>query len=253
MPRNQILDKLSTLNKGFKLLLEDKYDKTYFSDVPAAQESKSGSACDILAYFTIKKSSISICNDITSADKINEIKSTISTDYSQFSDEILEHCERVSTALDEQTAKSISIIAKTIKARKKKLDAALKRFTIQDHWTVAQLSSEFEFALAKFLKDLIENIIRPISTGLKEHEVYQNVLKMFNAYLAKLGVYTSNYEVGHQLSEDDWNALSPVDSDDCETSDNSLKNVIKNINSYPYLIGDNTLILEGEVILWRVS
>ncbi|PHR55774.1 MAG: hypothetical protein COA47_13595 [Robiginitomaculum sp.] len=253
MPSNQILDNLNNLNKRFKALFEDKYDKKYFVVVPVNQKSEGDSVSDVLAYFTIKNSNLSICNDITSAEKLSEIKNIILTDYEQFSLEIIEYYERVCASLDEQTGKSISIIAKTFKSRKKKLDAAFKRFTVQDHWGITQLCSEFESILVKFLSDLIENTIRPISTGLKEHSVYQDVLSMFNAYLAKLGVYTSRYEVGHKLTDDDWHMLSPVDSDDCETSDESLKDVIKNIRSYPYFIGDNTLILEGDVILWRVS
>jgi len=253
MPSNKILDDLNTLNKGFKSLLEDKYNKKYFVIIPVNQENENTSVSDVLAYFTIENNSVSIRNDITSPDKLNDIKTEISTDYDQFGLEIIEYYERASASLNEQTSKSISIIAKTIKARKKKLDVALKRFSVQDHWSVSQLGSEFELVLAKFLKDLIENVIRPIGTGLKDHSVYQDILSMFNAYLAKLGVYTSQYEVNHKLTEDDWNYLSPIDSEDCETSDSSLKNVIKNIHSYPYFIGDDTLVLEGEVILWRVS
>ena len=256
MPDNNILDDLNSLNKRFKSLLENKYDKTYFVVIPVNQECDAANVSDVLTCFTIENSSVFICKDITSPDKLNDMKSMISSDYDQFTQEIIDFHDRVVPSLDEQTTKSISIIAKTIKARKKKLDAAFKRFTIQDHWGVTQLGSEFESILVKFLSDLIESTIRPISVGIKNKtvsSVYQNLLKMFNSYLSKLGVYTIHYDVGHRLSEDDWNVLTPIDSDDCETADKSLKDIIKSINSHPYFIGDNVLVLEGDVILWRVK
>ena len=147
------------------------------------------------------------------------------------------------------------MLFRSFKAKKKKLDAAFKRFTIQDHWGVTQLGSEFESILIKFLSELIKSTIDPICVGIKNKavsSVYQNLLKMFNCYLSELGVYTTHYDIGHKLSEYDWDVLNLIDSDDCETSDSSFKNVIKKIDSYPYFIGKNTLILDGNVILWRV-
>jgi hypothetical protein len=252
MPNNKFLDDLNILNKGFKSLLENEYGKEY---ITSNKESDTSSVSDILTYFSIQNSSVVICDDITSPETLDKIKNKIMTGYEKFTLDIIDYYGRISTQLDDQTSKSISIIAKTFKARKKKLDAAFKRFTIQDHWGVTQLGREFESILIKFLSDLIESIIHSISVGIKEKavsSVYQHLLKMFNCYLSQLGVYTTHYDVGHKLSEDDWSVLNPIDSDDCDTSDGSLKDVIKNIYYYPYFIGENTLILEGNVILWRV-
>ncbi len=253
MPNKIKLDDLDNLNKGFKLCLERNYGKAYFEPVIKTQATVEEGIDNYLSSFEIDNKNIYVCNSITSSEKLNEIKYEIVNSYDQFSLDVIDYYERISGELDTQTGKSVSIIAKFFKSRKKKLESMLKRFNIQDSWNVDQIAKEFEFVLVKFLKDLIENTIRPISIGLKEHNVYQRLLGMFNTYLMKLGVYTRTYSVNKKLSEEDWNYLNPVDSDDCETPNLALKDVIKNIHSYPYFMGDNTLILEGEVILWRIT
>ncbi|TWX55787.1 hypothetical protein [Colwellia hornerae] len=262
MPSNKSdnsLKKLNDINTRFKSLLENDYGKKYFKLEAINKINESGSEVDSLAPFYIKRTNVSIKNKITAADTINAIKQSISTDFEKLSLELIEYYDRVISSIDGQTGKSIGIIAKTFKSKKKKLENALNRFTIQDHWSVTELGVEFELTLVKFLNDLIVSIIEPISRGLnavlgaEEHIVYQEVLQMFNTYLMKLGIYTTSYDVGHKLSEDDWSNINPINTDSCETEDITLKNVIKAIHSYPYFIGDNTLVLEGDVILWKVN
>ncbi len=249
--------KLENINRGLKTVLENEFGKKYLSFDPAKTVSETSGTFDLLKYFSIDKTDASIKNKINSAEKLNTIKTTISVDFEKFSQDVIEYYQRVFESLDEQTGKSISIIAKTINGKKKRLTSALNRFVIQDNWDVAELASEFELSLVKFLKELISNVIQPISRGLQatlgndEHIAYQDILKMFNVYLIKLGIYTTPYKEGHKLSGDDWHKLNPIDT--CETEDKALKDVIKTIHSYPYFIGDDTLVLEGDVILWRLK
>jgi hypothetical protein len=268
MPSNKsddYLKELNDINEKFKSLLENDYGKKYLKSEAINIHNEPGSEVHSLALFSIKKTDVSLKNKITAADTLDMIKQSISTDFEKLSEELMEYHDRVfssidgQTDIDGQTEKSIGIIVKTFKSKKKKLENALNRFTIQEHWSVTDLGVEFELALVNFLKELISSIVEPISRGLnaglgaEEHSVYQNVLQMFNTYLTKLGIYTTSYDVGHKLSEEEWHNVKPIRSDSCETEDITLKGVIKTIHSYPYVIGDNTLVLEGDVIMWSVN
>lgn len=245
-------DKLDDLNANFKPLLEDKFGKKYVSDIVIDKSSDGDSVQSYLSYFAIKRNDVVIKDQITSQENLTNVKNIIITDYEKFTQDCIDYYGRVHDCLDDKMAKSLGIIIKTFKSRMKKLKNALDRFTVQDSWNIATLGLEFEQVLVRFLKDLIENTIRPISTGLSEHQIYQDILIIFNTYLARLGVSTCDYKAGHKVCDDDWNYLRPVPVDDSETPDSALKNMIKTVYSYPYVIGDSVVVLEGEVVLWKV-
>ena len=78
---------------------------------------------------------------------------------------------------------------------------------------------------------------------------------MFNKFLLKLGVYTKGLSSGKKLSESEWEYITPQENSDSETSDHTLKNVVKEVLSYPYMLtyGEREqLVREGEVIMWKV-
>ena len=248
------LKKLKIHNIGFKGLLESQFDKKYFSElsIDSSNEEIGGSTESTLSYFVIERNEVIIKNKITSAEELNKVKTSILTEYEKLTQRFIDYFGRAEENIDDRTAKSVGIIIKIFKSRKRKLENVLNRFTVQDSWNVTTLGLEFELILGKFLKDLIGSAIRPILTGFNEHPVYRDILNIFNSYLAILGVYTSNYKEGDTVCDEDWNYLSPISMDDCETSDITLKNSIKTVYSYPYVIGDGVVVLEGEVALWKV-
>jgi len=246
-------NQIDQLNLKLKNILETRFKLVYFevrkeiSDNPIEKNSENS----FLHLFEIPKKEDSIFSSINSIDDLTLVKDKILDNFNSFLDEFDSYFERIEDKLDEKNCESFEIIFKTLKNRKKKLESALKKFKIEDGWNLSKIREELSYSLKKNLKDIIDSLIRPISIGLQDSSAYEEILKQFNLFLSDLGIYTHQFNSGDKLNDDDWNYVEPQEDDSCDTSEDNLKDVIKEVISYPYLIGDNTVISEGKIILWR--
>lgn len=204
-----------------------------------------------LELFKIDKKGESIFQKIKSVDSLNDVKKEIKEKYEKFSNDFLDYFDRVENQLSPHNINSFEIIDKSIKNRKKKLEHTIKKFKIEDNWNVSKIKEEFYFRLQKNFEDIITTLLNPLSVGLKENTAYEGIIKLFNQFLSNLGIYTKEIKANERY--DDNHMLRPVECDDCETTDISKKDIIKEVISYPYLIDDEVVVKEGEIILWKVK
>ena len=242
--------KINKINIGFKKLLEDDFKLVYIENKQIKQEGNKESSQNDLSKFRITKNRESILKKITSVDKLDEVKKEIKSEYEKFSNEFLDYFDRVENQLDEKQIKSFEIIDKTIKNRGKKLDATIHRFKVEDSWSVSRIEEEFYFKLRTNLEDILNSLLPTISTGLKENSAYDGILDYLNIFLSQLGIYTIDLDTTKKY--DNFDLLYPQECDDCETEDLEKQDMIKEILSYPYMLNEEQIVLEGKVILWKV-
>jgi len=241
---------IAELNIKFKKLLEDNFKLVYIKQKEPNRERTNQNSQNNLSLFKIEKNRESIFKKITSIDKLDEVKKEIKSEYKKFSEEFLDYFDRVDNQLDNKQKKSFEIIDKTIKNRGKKLDATINKFRVEDSWSVSRIEEEFYFKLQKNLKDIIDNLLDTISTGLKENSAYEGILSYLNNFLSQLGIYTIDLDITKKY--DNLDLLDPQECDDCKTEDLEKQEMIKEILSYPYILNEEQIVLEGKVILWKV-
>jgi len=238
------------LNIEFKKLLENAFKLVYIEKKEPQQEDNNKETQNDLILFKIDKNRESIFKKIISVDALEEVKKEFKNEYKKFTDEFLDYFDRVEEQLNENQNESFEIIEKTIKHRGKKLNTTIDKFKVEDSWGVSKIEEEFYFKVQKNLKDIVESLIPTISTGMKENSAYDGIIKLLNQFLSKLGIYTKEFEINQKC---DYDFLTPQECDDCTTSDLSKKDVIKEILSYPYILDEDKIVIEGKVILWRVE
>ena len=247
-------DDMYKLNVGFKKLLQEDYNVVYFekrAEITGTEIDNKETENQFSHLFQVPQKDDSIFSTINSPDDLEQVKSKISLFYDQFIDDFDTYFERIEDRLDEKNLESFEIIFKTLKNRKKRLDSSLKKFKIVDSWNITRIKEELQFALQKNFKDIIDSLVRSISTGLYESSAYEDILKQLNLFLSKIGIYTYNLNIGQKLTEKDWNFVEPEEGENCDTSNIELRDVIKEITTYPYIIKDGLVISEGKIILWR--
>jgi hypothetical protein len=243
-------EKIGELNIGFKKLLEDDFKLVYIEQKQVQQEGNKESFQNDLSLFKIKRNRESIFKKITSIDKLDEVKQEIKSEYEKFSNEFSGYFDRVDNLLDEKNKQSFKIIKKTIKSRNKKLNATINKFKVEDSWSVSRTEEEFYFKLEKNLKDILDSLLPTISTGLKENSAYDGILSYLNSFLSQLGIYTIDLDTTKKY--DNFDLLAPQECENCETKDINKQDMIKEILSYPYILNEKQIVLEGKVILWKV-
>ena len=241
---------IEKLNRDFKKFLEDDFKLIYIEAKNIKENGNKESLSSDLSKFKIEKNRESIFKKITSVDTLDEVKKEIKDKYNKFSEDFLEYFERVENQLDEKQRKSFEIIEKIIKNRAKKLNGTISKFEVEDSWNISKIKEEFYFKLQKNLKDILNSLLPTISTGMRENSAYDGILFLLNKFLSQLGIYTIDLDINKKYSNFDF--LDPQECDDCETKDLEKQDFIKEILSYPYLLNEEQIVLEGKVILWKV-
>jgi len=242
--------KIDKLNIGFKKLLENDFKLVYIEDKQIKKESNKENFQNDLFKFKIEKNRESIFKKITSVDKLDEVKKEIKSEYDKFSDDFLVYFERVENQLDEKNIKSFEIIEKIIKNRGKKLNGTIDKFRVEDSWIVSKIEEEFYLKLQKNLEDIVDSLIFTISRGMRENSAYDGILSLLNKFLSQLGIYTMDIDIGKECN---YEFLDPQECDDCETDDIDKKDIIKEVLSYPYILNEKQIVIDGKVILWKVK
>jgi len=247
MCRIQNIDKL---NIKLKILLENDFRLVYIEQKDSVQEDNKEEFTNDLSLFKIKKNKESVFKKISSIDTLNEVKQEIKSEYEKFTNDFLDYFERVENQLDEKQIQSFEIIEKTIKNRAKKLNSTIDKFKIENSWGVSKIEEEFYFRLQKNLKDIVSSLVPTISTGMKENSAYNGILISLNDFLSKLGIYTIDLDLDRKY--EDFHFLDPQECDDCETNDLNKQDIIKEVLTYPYILNEDRVVVEGRVILWKV-
>lgn len=251
-PMQPCFDRLSQLRDGFKQFLQDSFGIIKVEAIThSSQETVSYSSQDYLSFFAIEKSSEPIYSSMNSIDDLQKIKESILNLFDDFITSFEDYFERIEDQLDKKDVESLEIILKTLQNRRKKFDTALKRFKPEDTWGVSKISEEFSFELTKLLKDLIDATMMPITTGIKIHSCYQDILKLENKFLSELGIYTDTLSVGDKVNEVVWEKIFPQECEDCKTDNKDKHDVIKELFNYPYLFSESCIISEAKVTLWK--
>lgn len=240
---------IEKLNIGFKKLLEDDFKLVYIENKKNKKEDNKEDFQNDLSIFKIEKNKESIFQKITSVDKLDEVKKEIKNEYEKFSAEFVGYFDRVEKDLDDKQIKSFEIIEKTIKNRGKKLNGTIDKFEIENSWSVSKIEEEFYFKLQKNLKDILDSLIPTISTGMRETSAYDGILSSLNKFLSQLGIYTMDLDINKKCN---YEFVEPQECDDCETTDINKKDIIKEVLSYPYILNEEQVVMEGKVILWKV-
>lgn len=257
MINNEIdFNELIKFNIEFKKLLKDEYGIIYVENKKVVSKNTNDitvSSNDILSYFEIDKDKKSIFEDIESIDDLKTIKDKILENYLKLINNFGDYYFRVDNQLDDKNKQSFEILGKVLKNRKKKLETNLKKFKTEDSWNIERIQEELYLRLQPRLKEIIDDLIRPIEVGLMENNAYEGVITEFNAFLASLGIYTKSFDVGYKLEDDDSCFLELVSEDNSDTVGAEKVNTIKSVKSYIYLIGDNKIICEGKAVIFKAK
>jgi len=244
-----VFTEIDTLNIRLKNLLEEDFKLVYIESKHTKEDDKEENLKNDISSFKIEKKKESIFLKISSVDKLDEVKKEIKSEYEKFSEEFLGYFDRIDDKLDEKNLESFEIIEKIIKNRGKKLNGTIDKFKVEDSWGVSKIREEFYFKLQKNLVDLVDSLVPTILTGAKENSAYDGILSSLNTFLSQLGIYTMDIDIDKECN---YEFVSPQECDDCETEDMDKKDRIKEILSYPYLLNESQIVVEGKVILWKV-
>lgn len=195
-----------------------------------------------------------IYTKINSVIELSEQKKNILDQYKVLIDKYYDLFEKVENELDDNTIDSLEIIGKLLENRQKRMDSAFRRFVPDDSWDVLKIQEEFSHVLVKVLKDILESTSISISNGLKQSNVYKDIIKILNSFYTDLGIYTKEYKVGEVIDDDDWDNINNVTSQDDEIKDDkNYQNKIKSVESLAYLFDEDVVILEASISIWRIS
>ncbi len=84
---------------------------------------------------------------------------------------------------------------------------------------------------------------------MRENSAYNGILSSLNIFLSQLGIYTMDIDIDKECN---YEFVDPQECDDCETDDINKKDMIKEVLSYPYILDEKQIVVEGKVILWKV-
>ncbi len=251
------LSKTNEISKKLKDCLEKNFGRKYIQAKVEVSENNATnlSSDNNLSFFEIKKTKPPIYTSINTSDDLSEYKKVIQNNYQKLIDDyydLIFH-EDLEDQLDDNTMESLEFIGKFLDSRKKKMESAFKKFVLDDSWSITKIQDEFSYVLVKLLKDILESTSISISNGLKQNTVYEDVVKLFNSFYSYLGIYTKEYKANDEYSDNDLDSINPSVSQDDEIKDKSYQNKIKSVDSLAYLFEGNIVVLEANIVVWRIS
>jgi hypothetical protein len=110
------------------------------------------------------------------------------------------------------------------------------------------------------LKEILSKIIGSVFTSIENgwrssefSEVYKKMHLIVDGFLRELGVYTHEFKVGEKIKDyDHVRPVSPVPSY-AVTANRDLKDTICKVETLEYLFEADMIVLEADVVVWRVS
>jgi hypothetical protein len=250
------LSKTNEISKKLKDCLEKYFGRKYIQAKAEDLENNTTNFSNDnnnLSFFEIIKTKPPIYTSINTSGDLSEHKKVIQNNYKKLIDDYYDLFEKVEDQLDDNTIESLEFIGKLLDNRKKKIESAFKKFVPDDSWSITKIQDEFSYVLVKLLKDILESTSISISNGLKQNTVYEDVVKLFNSFYSYLGIYTKEYKANDEYSDNDLDSINPSVSQDDEIKDKSYQNKIKSVHSLAYLFEGNIVVLEANIVVWRIS
>jgi hypothetical protein len=204
--------------------------------------------------FKIAKNGQSIFSKPNSIPMVKERAEKIKDFYEEFIDEVGEYLDSVLERVSESSQKSLGIIYKIISKKKKSFFSTIARFEADENSSLSKIIEDFFWTIQKKLSPIMKELLTSFENGLKsEKMIYAKLIKIFNKFLSKLGVYTETIFVDDKINYD---TTDPQDGcENCDTKDRAKKDIIKEVLSLPYLIDvakEPQPLLEGKVYIWRM-
>ena len=221
------------------------------TEIKKNQQEDDALVTDVLSLFKIDQSNQSY---IFKESEPSLVIKGIAERCNVFVDQFTMYVDDVDHKNCEKNKKSFSIISKTLKSRISRLEKSLYRMPM-DGFSELELKKQIVFLVQKGFADIICDVIRPIALGLRESNLYVEAINIFNAFLADFSIHTKCLAPGYKLEEDEWEMIEPQESNDATTSKLEMKDVIKEVISFPYFLryeNSEILVREGEVIMWKV-
>jgi len=249
------LSKVNAISKNLTESLEKNWGKRYIKAKIERFDSGTTNLSNEtnFSFFEIKKSISPIYTLVNSSSDLTKQKNKILEKYSKMIDNYYNLMDMVDDQVDENTINSLEIIGKVLTNRKKKIESAFNRLVVDDSWNAIKIQEEFSYVLVRLLKDILESTSISISNGLKQNTVYEDIVKILNSFYGCLGIYTKEYKANDEYSDNDMDNLHLIPSQDDEIKDKSYQNKIKSVDSLAYLFDDSIVILEANIVVWRVS
>ncbi|MBT3280430.1 hypothetical protein HOB87_07485 [Candidatus Woesearchaeota archaeon] len=250
------LSHIQTSGTLLKNCLEKWFGRIYIqekAEVPENDITNLSNNNNNFSFFEIKKTNPPIYTSINSLSDLSECKKTVQDSYKKLIDEYGDLFEEVGDELNENTIESLEIISKLLDNRKKKIESSFNKFKPDDSWDIAKIQDEFSHVLVNILKDILEVTSISISNGLKQSSVYEKIIEILNSFYSYLGIYTKEYKVNEMYTDDDLVSINPTVSQDGEIKDKNYQNKIKSVESLAYLFEDNIVVLEANIVVWRIS
>ena len=235
------------LDKNYSIIYIEKKYKDEGSNIEEVSDD------DILLTFEILKNKSAFFDKIKSIDDLKTVKDEFILLYKNFQNNFKDYFGRVEKQLDDKNKESFKVIYGLLKSRSKRFDSSVRKFKPDDSWDLIRIREEFFNVMQPLIKDVIEQISRPIEIGINENSAYEGVVEQLNSYLSNLGIYTNRFDINYRLNEenDDYDSVDIVSGEEDETDDAYKVGRIKSIKSNTYYIGDNKIVCEGKVIIYK--
>ncbi len=244
---------------SLKEVLKTFFGKVYLEkkDIGNSNESQEIETVFSLKIFTVDKEMETIYKTIDSVEELKKVKKEILEKYESIVvNSYWKLVDAVENELDDDSIKTLEIIGNNFAKKQKKIAVDLKKFIVDDSWNIDRIQKEFSYVLQKTLRDLLDSAIDPIANGMKNtgFSVYDETIIMLNNFLKELGVYTKEYHPGDKFTDDDLDQyLSPRTAEDSKTTDKSLQQKIRDVESVAYLFEKDVVIREANIVVWKVS
>lgn len=249
------LSHIKTSGTHLKKCLEKWFGRIYIQEKAEAPENDitNLSNNNNFSFFEIRKTKPPIYTSINSSSDLSKCKKTVQDNYKKLIDEYGDLFDEVAHDLNENTIEGLEIISKILDNRKKKMESALNKFKPDDSWDTARIQDEFSHVLVNILKDILEATSISISNGIKKNTVYEEIIAILNRFYSDLGIYTKEYKVNEKYTDEDLVNINITASQGDEIKDKNYQNKIKSVESLAYLFEDNIVILEANIVGWRIS
>jgi len=252
-------DRIREVADGLKATLKNDFGRVYVESIEI-DETKSVNeeelTSTLLERFTIEKSGDPIYKRVNSEEDLQELKKEIMEFYSKsVVDDYWGFFDNAENQLDQDTAKSLEIIGKTLQNRQKKLDASLRKFQIDDSWGIDKIQKEFASVLQAVARDIVESTLPSIENGFRASglNVYEDTHRFVDQFLKFLGIYTKLYEAGYKIEDEEIHNFEIAVAENEEIKDKSFQNNIRSVESLAYLFEEDLPVMEAKITVWRVS
>lgn len=232
--------------------LEEFSIEMYWNDMPIRKDLEEATLVDnISKKFFIPKAEVPVYLKVTHVSEIDYFNKRILKALDKLKIDIDKEIKRAEGRVQEGTEEALNGIYRVITNCIKVSDKHLKKVNNEEGITITELREQYKESISKLIESrIIKPIIPSIYEGMKtgEREAYTKLLKHINEFLASIGIYTYKVEIGEEV---DYDYVEPVSNDKDITEDTKLEGKVREITRYPYIFSKESIVSEGQVVIWR--